>query len=128
NSACSRLPTSRPCMSVNAQTTVSIAPRSTSPRSSSSLSIDHNPLGPAGALTAPRSTRVNSPSPTKKECNEHRFPRRPAAAPPARLRPGALSLDGRLPDLGDLVPDLLNLRRLPNLVLLRVYPGRAVRD
>src|SRR5918992_5660472 len=35
NSACMRLPISRPCMSVNATTTVSIAPDSTSARSSS---------------------------------------------------------------------------------------------
>src|ERR671931_2485031 len=45
NSACMRLPISRPCMSVNATTTVSIAPDPTSARSSSSLSTPETLIG-----------------------------------------------------------------------------------
>src|SRR3954447_25350886 len=43
-----RLPNRRPCMSVNAATTVSIAPDSASPVSSSSESIPAVPPGPPG--------------------------------------------------------------------------------
>src|SRR6266850_2986109 len=45
NSACMRLPIRRPCMSVNATTTVSIAPDSTSVRSLSRLSTPETLIG-----------------------------------------------------------------------------------
>src|SRR5438105_767112 len=58
-SACRRFPSSRPCMSVNATTTVSIAPRSTSARSSSRLST---------AQSSPKAPGLDTPSARGSKC------------------------------------------------------------
>src|SRR5687768_6330002 len=124
----------RPCMSVNATTTVSIAPDSTSARSSSkpSTRASLTPV-PSDTLTTLVADARNSADTTPNAgradgtgttCGQLPHRRRRADPAQARLRAGALPRDGWLPELRDLVHDHLDPGGLPDLVLHRLRPGR----
>src|SRR5581483_11772915 len=120
-------------MSVKATTTVSIAPASTSARSSSSVSTARHYRGTGSGVADGRHPRYRRGNPYEEESHELAGPSDPrprrgrAHAPPARLCAGALPRDGRVLELRDLVHDHLDPRRLPDVLLHRVQLGRPDR-
>src|SRR4029079_11189827 len=125
-------------MSVNATTTVSIAPDSTSAFSSSKPSTKAIlTLVPSDTLTTLVTDARNSPDTTSTlgradgtgtTCGQLPHRRGRADPPQARLRAGALPRDGRLSELRDLVHDHLDPGGMPHVLLDRVRPGRPRLD
>ncbi len=137
NSPWSRLPISRPCMSVKATTTVSIAPDSTSAFSSSKPSTEAiltfvtsdtlTTLVPDARNSADTTPTLGRADGTGTTCGQLPHRRGREDPPQARLRAGALPRDGRLPELRDLLHDHLDPGGLPHVVLHRLRPGRRGR-